>query len=109
MGYASKLGSSYNANTAWSSLGPGLFGGYGARDTARAPYNAQVFRNILNVDESSGYRTKPINFNQYTPEGGISFSSNPMSFSQELKQIPNMVYMPQQMLNELSGRYMNVL
>lgn len=109
MGYASKLGASYNANTAWSSLGAGTFGGYGARDYSRAPYYTQAFRNILNVEEPQGYRVRPIQLNQSSPEGLFSFSNNPMEFAQELNQVPSMVNVPFRMFDRLAGSYMNVL
>lgn len=109
MGYASKLGSSYNANTAWSSLGAGTFGGYGARDYSRAPSYTQAFRNILSVEEPQGNRVRPIQFNQSIPGGLFSFSSNPMEFSQELNQIPGMINVPFRMFDRLAGSYMNML
>ena len=109
MGYASQLGSKYNAETAWSSLGNRSFDGYGAYDTARAPYNTQAFRNILGNADSQALRTRPLILNQSTPNGLFSFSSNPMSFSQELNQVPNMIEVPFRMFDRLAGSYMNML
>ena len=112
MGYASKLGASYNAGTAWSSLGSSsnLFGGYGAKDYARAPYNLQAFRNIVNAGQDlNAPRNRPIEFAAVTPNGLFAFSNQPMEFVSELKQIPNAVNIPGRMFNQLAGRYFNNL
>lgn len=108
MGYASQLGSKYNAETAWSSLGPGLFGGYGARDYARAPYNQQAFRNIVgNVQEPTGYRVRPIQFNQISPGESFSFSNSPLEFAQSIQGMGDLLYQyPQQLVAQgLAGKY----
>lgn len=108
MGYASKLGASYNAGTAWPSLGSSsnLFGGYGAKDYARAPYNLQTFRNIVSAGQDlSAPRSQPMQFFSSPTNGLFAFSSQPMDFMAELKQIPNAVNIPGRMLDRLAGRY----
>lgn len=112
MGYASQLGKSYNAGTAWNSLGSNssLFGGYGAGDYARAPYNLQAFRNIVNAGQNLNVpRNRPIEFAAATPNGLFAFSRQPMEFVSEFKQIPNAVNIPVRMFDQLAGRYFNNL
>lgn len=111
MGYASQLGSRYNAETAWSSLGAGLFDGYGSRDVARAPYNFQTFQKIVGSAQEPGYRARPIQFTQISPDGVSSFSSNPLEFMQSIQGVGDLFYQyPSQFVSQgLSGKYISFL